>query len=144
MTIDSVRIEHECAKLIIRYAALNDAGRWDEVAAMYIEDGRMNRPTAPDDFVEGREAILASFLARPARAAKHVCCNIVVTVQDADHATATSTILLFTGENADDGGLPFQSAKPPLVGSYDDRLVRTADGWRFAERRGRLDFRPAR
>jgi hypothetical protein len=30
-----------------------------------------------------------------------------------------------------------------MVGTYADRLVRTDAGWRFAERRGSLDFRPA-
>jgi ketosteroid isomerase-like protein len=34
-------------ELITRYAALNDAGDWDAVAALYTEDGRMNRPTVP-------------------------------------------------------------------------------------------------
>lgn len=29
-----------------------------------------------------------------------------------------------------------------VVGSYIDRLVRIAEGWRFAERVGALDFRP--
>jgi len=28
-----------------------------------------------------------------------------------------------------------------LVGSYADTLVKTQEGWRFAERRGSLDFR---
>jgi len=142
MTLDTRAIEHDCAKLIIRYAALNDAGLWHEVAALYAEDGRMSRPTAPDVFTEGREAILASFLSRPARASRHVCCNIVVDVApDGLSATATSNILLFVADAAEDGGLPIQKPTPPLVGSYHDRLVATADGWRFAERRGSLDFR---
>ena len=34
--------------LIALYANLNDAARWDEVAALYTEDGSMTRPTAPD------------------------------------------------------------------------------------------------
>ena len=33
------------AELITRYAALNDAGDWDALAALYLEEGRMNRPT---------------------------------------------------------------------------------------------------
>jgi ketosteroid isomerase-like protein len=133
--------EYACSKLIIRYAALNDAGDWEGVAALYVPDGRMSRPTAPDDFVEGRDAILSAFQSRPARASRHICCNILVDLIDADHAVATSQILLFTGSAAAEGGLPVQSASLPLVGTYQDKLVRTSLGWRFSERRGSLDFK---
>lgn len=141
--IETMLAEHACAKLITQYAALLDAGRWDDVAALYVADGRMSRPTAPDDFIEGRDAILASFTARPPRISRHVCINIQVNVLHDDQAMVTSQILLFTADAAEDGGLPVQSAAPPMVGTYADRLVRTDAGWRFAERRGSLDFRPA-
>ncbi len=141
--VETMLAEHACAKLITQYAALLDAGRWDDVAALYVADGRMSRPTAPDDFIEGRDAILASFTARPPRISRHVCINIQVNVLHDDQAMVTSQILLFTADAADDGGLPVQSAAPPMVGTYADRLVRTDAGWRFAERRGSLDFRPA-
>jgi ketosteroid isomerase-like protein len=120
--------ERAIERMIIDYAAANDAGDWDAVAAMYLPEGRMSRPSAPDAFIEGAGAILAAFKARPARASRHVVANIRVNVTG-DAATATSQILLFTA-----------AQQPPLVGSYADTLVRTADGWRFAERRGSLDF----
>jgi hypothetical protein len=129
------------AELIVRYAALNDAGDWDAVAALFTEGGRMSRPTSPDDFIAGRTAILANFRSRTARASRHVVANILVTLEGETLARASSQILLFTGAAADDGGLPIQSATSPLIGTYEDTLVKTEDGWRFAERRGRLDFR---
>jgi ketosteroid isomerase-like protein len=128
------------AELITRYAALNDAGDWDGVAALYTDDGRMSRPTAPEDFIAGRAAILAAFRSRPLRATRHIVANVLVTLESETDARATSQILLFTGASAG-GGLPVQSATPPLVGSYRDRLTRTDHGWRFTERRGSLDFR---
>jgi ketosteroid isomerase-like protein len=128
------------AELITRYAALNDAGDWDGVAALYTDDGRMSRPTAPEDFIAGRAAILAAFRSRPLRATRHIVANVLVTLESETVARATSQILLFTGASAGEG-LPVQSATPPLVGSYRDRLTRTDHGWRFAERRGSLDFR---
>jgi hypothetical protein len=124
----SIKDEHEIAKLIIAYARLSDAARWDEVAALFIPKGRMSRPVAPDDFIEGSDAILAAFRSRPPRTTRHICANIVADVVD-DKATAESTILLFTAKDI-----------PPLVGGYQDHLVRTEAGWRFAERRGSLDF----
>jgi ketosteroid isomerase-like protein len=127
------------SELITRYAALNDAGDWDGVAALYTDDGRMSRPTAPDDFIAGRAAILAAFRSRPLRAARHIIANVLVTLESEAEARATSQILLFTGASAGEG-LPVQSATP-LVGTYRDRLTRTNHGWRFLERRGSLDFR---
>ena len=129
MTRDEARaIEWDCARLIAHYANLNDAARWSVLAALFAPDGRMARPSAPDMWIEGREAILAAFLSRPARTTRHVCSNIVVDVISDDEATAESAILMFTG------------AAAPLVGSFLDRFRYTSEGWRFAERRGILTF----
>lgn len=125
---DRRAIEHDCARLIALYANLNDEARWDEAAALYAEDGVMVRPTAPDKPTQGREAILAAFKARPPRVTRHVCSNVVIDVESEDTASGVSAMLLFTG------------AAEPLVGSFHDTFVRTADGWRFAERRGSLLF----
>jgi hypothetical protein len=122
-------IEWECARLINLYALLNDEARWDEVAALYASDGVMTRPTAPDQPIVGREAILAAFKARPPRMTRHVCSNIVIDVESATSARGRSAMLLFTSAD-----------KPPLVGGFEDRFVLTDDGWRFAERRGTLTF----
>jgi hypothetical protein len=128
------------AELIVRYAALNDAGDWEAVAALYTEDGRMSRPAAPDAFIEGRKVILESFRARPPRAARHIVANIMVTLEGTDRASAASQILLFTGSVAPRGGLPVLSNTAPLLGTYHDKLLDTDQGWRFIERRGSLDF----
>ncbi|MCW3837562.1 nuclear transport factor 2 family protein [Sphingomonas canadensis] len=122
-------IEWECTRLINLYANLNDQGRWEEVAALYTHGGSMTRPTAPDAPVVGREALLASFLARPPRTSQHVCANIVIDVESNTSAMGYSVILLFTAKDS-----------PPLAGHYADRFEKTAEGWRFAERRGGLSF----
>jgi hypothetical protein len=133
-------IEWECTRLINLYANLNDEGRWEDVAALYAPDGLMTRPTAPDQPIQGREALLQSFLARPPRASRHVCANIVVDVESETEASAFSTILLFTGSLDPEGGSPRRDEGPPLVGTYRDRFTLTDEGWRFAERRGSLSF----
>ena len=135
-------IEQDCERLIKLYVNLNDAQDWPAVAALYTEDARFARPSQPGVFIEGREAILESFLARPARAQRHVFANTVVDVEDANHARAFSVIVLYQGDVAEPGELPTMSANSPLVGTFTDRLVRTVEGWRFAERVGGLDFRP--
>lgn len=98
------------------------------MAALYAEDGVMFRPTAPNEPVRGRAQILQSLHARPPRTTRHVCANVVIDVVSEAEATGESAMLLFTG------------AAQPLVGSFHDRFILTADGWRFAERRGSLTF----
>ncbi|WP_374418085.1 nuclear transport factor 2 family protein [Novosphingobium arvoryzae] len=127
MTEDQRRaIEADCARLIALYANLNDEARWEDVAELYTDDGLMTRPTAPDAPIVGRAAILAAFQARPPRKTRHVCSNVVIDVEDHASARGISAMVLFT-----EGGVP-------LAGSFHDRFVLTADGWRFAERRGSL------
>lgn len=135
-------IEADCERLIKRHVNLNDAQDWAGCAALYTGDARMGRPSQPGTFVEGCEAILAAFEARPPRAQRHQVGNIVIDVEDADHARAFSVIVLWQGDRTPDGELPTMSANSPLIGWYRDKLVRTAEGWRFAERAGGLDFKP--
>jgi ketosteroid isomerase-like protein len=136
-------IEQDCERLIKLYINLNDAQDWPAVAALYTEDAHFARPSKPGEFIEGREAILASFLARPTRAQRHVIANVVVDVEDADHARAFSVIVLYMGDvGGSEGQLPAMDPKSPLVGTFTDKLVRAPEGWRFAERVGGLDFRP--
>ena len=143
MTEDERRaIEADCERLIRRYVNLNDAQDWEAVANLYTEDARFARPSKPGEFIEGRAAILESFLARPARAQRHVIANTVVEVEGPASARAFSVIVLYMSDAAEDGGLPAMDPKSPLVGTFTDRLVRTPEGWRFAERVGGLDFRP--
>jgi ketosteroid isomerase-like protein len=143
MTDDERRaIEADCERLIKRYVNLNDAQDWEAVANLYTADARFARPSKPGEFIEGREAILASFRARPPRAQRHLIANVVVDVESPAAARAFSVIVLYQGDPASEG-LPAMSADSPLIGTFTDKLVLTGDGWRFAERVGGLDFRPA-
>lgn len=121
-------IEHDCAALVMRYANGNDAADWDLVARLFAADGRMSRPTAPDDFIEGRDAILAAFRARPARTTRHVTSNVVIDVESATPRAGSAR------------SCSTRRTRRRFVGSFHDRFVRTSDGWRFAERRGSLTF----
>lgn len=121
--------EWDCTRLIHLYAQLNDASRWEEVAALYAPYGIMTRPSAPEMEICGRAEILAAFQGRPPRLTRHVCSNVVIDVESANRARGSSAMLLFTAAD-----------KLPLVGGFEDRFVRTEEGWRFAERRGTLTF----
>ncbi|WAT17522.1 nuclear transport factor 2 family protein [Aurantiacibacter sp. MUD11] len=134
-------IEAEVTRLIHEYVWANDAQDWDACAALYTEDAVFRRPSGGDPVV-GREAILDSFKARPPRAQRHVIANTLVDVEGPATARAKSVIILYMGDTPEDGGLPVQDAKSPLVGTFTDLVVQTPHGWRFKERVGGLDFRP--
>ncbi len=84
----------------------------------------------------GRDTIRASFESRPARKSCHLITNILVDVVSADEAHARSTLMLYTAPAGGSEAVP-----PALIGGFNDRLVRTADGWKFAERAGFLDLK---
>ncbi|HEX4051531.1 MAG TPA: nuclear transport factor 2 family protein [Steroidobacteraceae bacterium] len=121
-------IEWECTRLVNLYANLNDAANWEAVANLYIVDGAMARPSAPDVLIKGRAAILQAFRARPPRTTRHICANLVVEVESSSAARGESAMLLYSGPGV------------PIVGSFHDRFALTDEGWRFAERRGILHF----
>jgi len=134
--IDRMLAEHEIVRLVTRYAMLNDDGDFAGVAALYVEDGRMARPSGGEPIV-GRDAILQSFLARPPRTARHIITSILPEIVSDTEATCRSTMLLHAGAAGD---LPAKAKGPALLGGFRDRLVRTPDGWRFVERTGTVDM----
>jgi hypothetical protein len=136
-------IEWDCTRLINLYMKVNDAGDWDAVAGLFTEDGLLARPTLPDKPYVGRQAILDGFRSRPAGiVTRHVVSNIVVDVENETEASAFCVMLLYRGKTTENGSLPSHDPADPLIGTFNDRLRKTADGWRFAERRGGLDFAP--
>lgn len=109
------------------YANGKDAADWDLVAR--LRGGRPDVPAdRPDDFIEGRDAILAAFRARPARTTRHVTSNVVIDVESATPRAGSAR------------SCSTRRTRRRFVGSFHDRFVRTSDGWRFAERRGSLTF----
>lgn len=133
--LDRLLAEQEISRLITQFALLNDAADWAAVAATFTEDGRFVRPAGGDP-ISGREAIRASFASRPPRKSCHLITNIVVDVASADAATARCSMLLYTAPAGEGTAVP-----PALIGGFRDKLVRTAEGWRFAERAGFLDLK---
>ena len=135
--LERLLAEREITRLVLRYAQLNDAGDFDGLAALFAENGQFVRPSggAP---VTGRAAILASYKERPPRISRHLITNILPEIVDEKTATCASTILLYS---APAGDLPANAAGPALLGGFNDRLIKTSEGWRFLERRGYLDLK---
>jgi uncharacterized protein (TIGR02246 family) len=130
--LEELLAERAITRLIHQFIRLNDAGDYEALAALFTPDGRFTRPTTPDQPIIGREAILASFKARPPRLTRHLAANIEIDLlADGQTAQARSQIILFTSPVA---GGPVSL----LVGGFDDELVRQGDGWLFRSRQGSL------
>lgn len=141
-SLQQLMIEQACTRLINQFAVLNDAGRFGELADLFVEDAKYARPIAPDVFIEGRAAIKTSFETRPKeRVGRHLISNVIVNVLGPERATGICYALLYSGsvdKPAEKFGL--QAVPPQLVGEYHDEFVLTPDGWKFAVRKGRIIF----
>lgn len=131
---ERLSIERACMRLITQYAYLNDERNYDALVQLFAEDAVLCRPSAPDQEIVGRAAILEAFKKRPADTATfHVCSDMLIDVVDARTAHARSRILMLSTTLRD--GVPGE-AKTPVPGTFRDRLQLTEEGWKFAERRG--------
>jgi ketosteroid isomerase-like protein len=133
--LDRLIAEQDIARLITQFGLLNDSGDWVGVAAMFTADARFVRPAGGDPVI-GRDAIRASFESRPPRKSCHLITNIVVDVLATNEASARSTLVLYAAPAG-----ATEAGSPALIGGFRDQIVRTSDGWQFAERIGFLDLK---
>jgi hypothetical protein len=140
-TADQRAIEWACTRLMVQFAEYNDRQDYEALAALFDERGRFARPTDPNTVIEGRANILKAFRSRPkGRLTQHLCSNLLVTAETTDRARGSCRIMLYTADvsQAPEGALGIKADPRQLIGVYEDRFVRAPEGWRFAERRGRV------
>jgi hypothetical protein len=118
--------------LLGRYAWLVDRGKWDEWARCFTPDGAFvvrGRPIA------GRDAIIAYVkdeLAR-FRLIRHLCHAPEITLgEGAISARCRSYFEL--------RAITHRGTDTEALGSYEDLLQLTDEGWQFAERRAEFDY----
>jgi len=146
MTDDERRaIETDCRKLAIESFVLIDSREWTALADLYTEDAVFTRPTAPDQPIRGRAAILAQYEARPAsKITRHFVPNVLIDVQGGDKAKGLLYVLLVTGTvETETPAFPITADPVQLVGDFRDDYIRTEAGWRIAKRAGNMIFRSA-
>lgn len=135
-SIERAAIAWECERLIHLYAMLNDAGDFQAMAEMFIEDGVFARPSQAEAPIRGKAAILNAYASRPPRFTRHLITSVVVTVEDAENARAHSYLSLYTGQAGE--ALPRAAEPVCLIGDFRDRFVREGGVWKFSERLGSL------
>lgn len=138
---DTAAIERACTALSHAYARAVDFRDQDALVELFTPDAILT----VGESLEGRDAIRAWIRARPDEVrSRHVISNAFVDVIDADSARGIAYLTLYRHEGPESlrhGPVPLSG--PAAVGHYEDRFVRTADGWRFSTRRLQLAFRDA-
>lgn len=108
---------------------------------LLTEDASFARPTDPDNPILGRDAIRQAFESRPAdRITRHLCTNVVITVETPEEARGSLYALLYTGQAGQGAEVGLAADPRQLVGEFEDRYRLTEDGWRIAARTGRIVF----
>lgn len=128
-----------CRDTVLRAARAQDLQDWDALASHFTDDAQLLRPGG--EALQGRDAIRAAYAARPPqRFTRHLVVSTIVDAEGDGQARAHSTVLLWAGHTDDPEGPQGRPASgPQLLGEFDDRLRREADGrWRIAERLARF------
>ncbi len=120
----------EVRSVVLAYARCMDARDFAGVAAQFTDDAVVHYAHLGGELV-GRaqvEAYLTRAVGRGTEATSHHCSNIEITFDGPD--TATVETYLYAWHRLS-GAVPHYE----VWGRYHDRMVRTASGWRIAERR---------
>ncbi len=132
-------IEHECERLVTAYCHHVDHGQARKIADLFSQDGIW---TGPGVKMEGREELIAGFGHREdqkERMSRHVCQNFLCEVKNEDEAEGVVYLTLYR-HDGEPGRAVSPLPGPALVGEYQDRFVRTEDGWRISERKIVVSF----
>lgn len=130
--------ERACERLIVEFVRRLDLGDPGSVADLFTLDGVWEWPHG-DRRVEGREGLRSYFAARPAdRLSRRMSTNILVTVDSASVATATSYFATYRVDGYTDGMVP--PRLPANVGHYEDTFRKVEDTWFLANRVTFLPF----
>lgn len=132
---DQTGDDRACERLVIESVRCNDTRDWDGLVALYAPDGVVHRPSG--ERLAGRAAMLASYSAgSPSRRTRHVCSNWTFVLDGPDHAHGTTSVVVYAWdvETERDPRFGYQIDDRVVIGDFEDRFVRTADGWRIAER----------
>lgn len=141
-TEQSLRIAQYCSALVIAAADATDRRAFDELAALFTPEARLYRPTARGEPLTGREAIKASYEAKPAsRLTRHFCSPPHVLVESAYSARARTYAQVFgadTEKSDRDETFGYAMDARQIVGEFDDRFEYIDGLWLIAERHARF------
>ncbi|HVY80042.1 MAG TPA: nuclear transport factor 2 family protein [Steroidobacteraceae bacterium] len=138
--LDLLVIERACERLVYEFFEAIDTRNERHLEQLFIADCTYARPIEPNTIIQGIGNVVQAFAARPPRATRHICSNVRITVESATRARGNHRVVLISGptEPGAHPQLGFKADARQLIGEFNDEFVKTAEGWRFASRRGRV------
>lgn len=124
---DPAQAAADCARLAQAFVAHLDMQRYDEVGALFVSDGIMERVSG--EVLQGPIEIARSLRRPKDQLVIHHASPVHVELTGPDEATGVSSFLAFVA-TADD-----RSAAVRLAAIWHDRYRRERGEWRIAERR---------
>jgi hypothetical protein len=139
---ERIEIERACERLVYAYSRALDLGDMGAAADCFAENGSMARPMAPDQVIQGREAIRASLMSRPKTLlTKHLATNVMIDVESRNEARGISYLTMISTTPPGDALPPYVSQGPVYFGEFQDRYLRENDVWKLQERRGSIQMK---
>jgi len=130
LSLEEISDRIEINDLLIRYTTAIDTKDWELLDSVYTPDAKIDYTASGG--IKGDYPEVRAWLAKALslfKMTQHLISNSAVRV-DGDTATARTMVFNPMGTDDGKGGLNLF-----YVGAwYDDKLVRTSDGWRIAER----------
>jgi len=139
--LSKIQAENACRDLILSAAEAVDQQDYAALASFFCEDATLVRPGG--SALHGRLEILKSYsLKDPNRMTQHLICNHRVQISaSGTHADSRCKVLLYVSEKSrpitPQGRL---SDAKHQVGTIEDQLVLTVDGWKIHNRRAWFDL----
>lgn len=132
-------VEHEAARVLLRFFHNLDSRQYDALSALMASDGVWNRQGKA---LRGPAMVLEAMRARPKNATTHhVVTNLVVDAVDERHAEAIFYVTVFAPSGAIPESGPGPMELPFTVGTYREKLVLAGEGWRIAEISSQTTFK---
>jgi hypothetical protein len=136
---ERLRIEHDCARLVIQANLLLDEFDHERLLQLYLPDAVIDSPLG---LMRGHAEIGRWYDSRERGASiRHVISNVLIEVEGAERASGTAYYSYFHAPKGAPSPAPIAGAR--AIGVHRDRFARTPAGWRFAHRTITNVFRAA-
>lgn len=126
--------EWECTQLVYRFYRHLDEGRYDDLAALFVENGVWNRlgrdlvgPAAIRDVMKERKAWLTV----------HIVTNVQIVLTGDHHAETFQYVTLYRHEGWEDTKGPAPVVPPLAILRHRDQLVCDSGVWKFQRKTSR-------
>jgi 3-phenylpropionate/cinnamic acid dioxygenase small subunit len=117
--------------LVSRLGAVLDEGRFDDMPGLFVEEATAHTPGGT---AVGRDAVVAQASKNhtPDQHVQHVITNVLVDLDDDDHARVRANLVVHFAPEPDDAPATLAVPVQFVLGEvYRFDVVRTAPGWRF-------------